>query len=453
MEERGFDGLVVTGPSANNPIMYYMTNGAKLGEGTVLLKKRGESPVLIASDMEREEAAKSGLTIVPFSHFDLRKIFSEEKGDRLQASVRLWETLFDEHGLSGNISLYGREEQGQAIVFSKAFNARNDSRKIVGEITPTIFETAWVTKDQEEVERIRRVGLKTVEVVDRTAKLLQSHPAQNKVLVKEDGSPLTVGDVKRHIRVWLAELDLEDPEGVIFAIGRDAGIPHSTGEDADPIELGKTIIYDIFPREPGAGYFYDFTRTWSLGYATPEAQALYERALAIRRDALGPYHPMVAQSLNNLSSLYRELGRHEEAEQFSTQAVAIAEGIFGPDHYRITNCLNNLGAVYAARGRYADAEQCFQRTLTIRRRFFGDNDPTVATTLCGLAELAVAQAKHAEAEPLFQRALIIREEKLGVEHPGVATVLEKFALLMRQTAREAEAKEMETRAREIRAKQ
>ena len=36
-----------------------------------------------------------------------------------------------------------------------------------------------------------------------------------------------------------------------------------------------------------------------------EAQALYERALAIRRRALGEHHPMVAQSLNNLSSLYR----------------------------------------------------------------------------------------------------------------------------------------------------
>ena len=41
--------------------------------------------------------------------------------------------------------------------------------------------------------------------------------------------------------------------------------------------LGKTIVFDIFPAEQGGGYFYDFTRTWSLGYATPEAQALYDQ--------------------------------------------------------------------------------------------------------------------------------------------------------------------------------
>ena len=38
-----------------------------------------------------------------------------------------------------------------------------------------------------------------------------------------------------------------------------------------------------------------------------EAQSLYQRALAIRRQAYGPQHPTVAQSLNNLASLYRDL--------------------------------------------------------------------------------------------------------------------------------------------------
>src|SRR6476469_1292626 len=93
MQARGFDGLVVTGPGANNPVMYYMTNGAEVGEGTVLLKKRGEPAVLIVTYMEREVAAKSGLKIVPFSHYDSIAILNEAKGDRLLASVRLWEMI------------------------------------------------------------------------------------------------------------------------------------------------------------------------------------------------------------------------------------------------------------------------------------------------------------------------------------------------------------------------
>jgi Xaa-Pro aminopeptidase len=99
----------------------------------------------------------------------------------------------------------------------------------------------------------------------------------DEVLLKEDGTPLSIGDVKGKIALWLAEREAVDVEGLIFAIGRDAGVPHSAGDPNDLMTLGKTIVFDIFPAEKGGGYFYDFTRTWSLGYATPEAQALYDQ--------------------------------------------------------------------------------------------------------------------------------------------------------------------------------
>jgi len=88
---------------------------------------------------------------------------------------------------------------------------------------------------------------------------------------------VTIGEVKNLINLWLAEFGVENPEGTIFAIGRDAGIPHSVGTPSDPLKLGQTIVYDIYPCEAGGGYFYDFTRTWSLGYATDEVQALYDQ--------------------------------------------------------------------------------------------------------------------------------------------------------------------------------
>ena len=92
----------------------------------------------------------------------------------------------------------------------------------------------------------------------------------------KDGSPITIGEVKRKINLWLAEHGVENPEGTIFAIGRDAGIPHSTGTATDALRLGQTIVYDIFPCEAGGGYFYDFTRTWCLGYAPDSVLKVYE---------------------------------------------------------------------------------------------------------------------------------------------------------------------------------
>jgi Xaa-Pro aminopeptidase len=96
------------------------------------------------------------------------------------------------------------------------------------------------------------------------------------MLIKKDGNPLTVGDIKSKINLWLAERGAENPEDTIFAIGRDAGVPHSSGNPEDPLRLGQTIVFDIYPCEAGGGYFYDFTRTWCLGYAPDDVLALYE---------------------------------------------------------------------------------------------------------------------------------------------------------------------------------
>ena len=87
---------------------------------------------------------------------------------------------------------------------------------------------------------------------------------------------MTIGIVKNQINLWLAEAGVENPEGTIFATGRDSGVPHSSGNPHDILELGKTIIFDIFPAEAGGGYFFDFTRTWCLGYAPDNVMELYE---------------------------------------------------------------------------------------------------------------------------------------------------------------------------------
>jgi Xaa-Pro aminopeptidase len=120
------------------------------------------------------------------------------------------------------------------------------------------------------------VGQLTVEIVGMTADFLSHLNEVNGVLVGKEGVPVTIGDVKRKIRLWFAEHNLEAPEETIFAIGRDAGVPHSAGNPSDVIRTGVPIVFDIFPCEAGGGYFYDFTRTWCFGYAPDEVLKIFE---------------------------------------------------------------------------------------------------------------------------------------------------------------------------------
>lgn len=266
MQEAEITAVLVLGRAEHNPFMYYLTGGGHLTSAALFMQP-GRAPVIYCGAMEREEAAKSGLKVVSLASGPIDTLIKDPTQILEAEGIR-----------SGCMGIYGEVDAGSLLALVAAIKKAYPEIVVVGQ-TPSnsIFMRAMETKDQSEIAHIRRMGQITTEVVGLVQNLLMASSVRaDEVLVKPDGSVLTVSDVKKKISLWLAERGAEDAAGVIFAIGRDAGIPHSVGNPSDPIQLGKTIVFDIFPSEAGGGYFYDFTRTWSLGYATPEAQALYD---------------------------------------------------------------------------------------------------------------------------------------------------------------------------------
>jgi tetratricopeptide (TPR) repeat protein len=132
---------------------------------------------------------------------------------------------------------------------------------------------------------------------------------------------------------------------------------------------------------------------------------LYEQSLAIKENTLGPNHPDVAQSLNNLAALYSNQGRYADAEPLYQRSLAMREKAFGPDHLHVAESLNNIAALDYKQGRYADAEPYDQRALAIRERTLGPNHPDVTQSLNNLAELYRAQDRYADALPIVRRII------------------------------------------------
>jgi tetratricopeptide (TPR) repeat protein len=112
------------------------------------------------------------------------------------------------------------------------------------------------------------------------------------------------------------------------------------------------------------------------GYAAT-AESLYQRALHIREQQLGPQHPDLAFVLINLANLYYD------------------------------------------QGRYAEAEPLYQRALYIREQQLATENPQVVHLLVDLANLYRDEGKDTEAESLYQRVLRIFEQRLGPEHPDL----------------------------------
>jgi hypothetical protein len=97
----------------------------------------------------------------------------------------------------------------------------------------------------------------------------------------------------------------------------------------------------------------------------PQAVQADNRALAIQEKALGPQHPDVAKTLNNLGIMYWHEGKYLQAEQAFDHALAIKEMALGPQHPDVAETLNNLGLLYMAQQDWVKAEQYYQRATDI----------------------------------------------------------------------------------------
>ena len=287
MQAHDLDALLVTGAAQHNPDMVYFTGIAHVTHAD-LIKKRGEAPVLFHGSMERDEAAKSGLCTKDLGAYNYRDLLSQAGGDHTRAQALRYQKALTELGItSGRVTVSGMTDLGPALAMFSELQKLMPSLIITGEDDSVLLQ-ARATKDEAEIEQMRQIGRTTTGVVGKTADFLTSHKAKDGVLTQADGQPVTVGEVKKQIDLWLAGAGAENPEGTIFAIGRDAGVPHSSGTSGDILRLGQTIVFDIFPCQAGGGYFHDITRTWCLGYAPDEVQALYDDVLAV-------YHQMIAE--------------------------------------------------------------------------------------------------------------------------------------------------------------
>ncbi len=87
------------------------------------------------------------------------------------------------------------------------------------------------------------------------------------------------------------------------------------------------------------------------------------------QEALGPEHPDVATSLNNLAALYQAQGRYAEAETLYERSLAIREKALGPEHPDVAQSLENYAALLRGTARADEAERMETRAKAIRAKY------------------------------------------------------------------------------------
>ncbi len=80
------------------------------------------------------------------------------------------------------------------------------------------------------------------------------------------------------------------------------------------------------------------------------AEALLREAAALQEAEVGPLHPDLASTFNNLAVVCEMADKPADAEQFYRRAHAIAAAALGPGHALVTTSLDNLRAFCQTRG-------------------------------------------------------------------------------------------------------
>ncbi len=178
------------------------------------------------------------------------------------------------------------------------------------------------------------------------------------------------------------------------------------------------------------------------------ARPLLSDAVAVRRQALAPDDPAVAESLDALARLAARKGDYAQADSLYLGALAIRERKLGPDDSATSATLAGLAALRYRQGQLAAAESLYARSLAIDTRR-GVPNLDGARHQLGLGAVYMGQKRFVEAEPLMREALATQEKALGPDHTEVARTLNNLGALYWSLDRFADALPLYERTRVI----
>lgn len=220
-------------------------------------------------------------------------------------------------------------------------------------------------------------------------------------------SLVLLADIYRETRQWAAAA--QQLEAVVEAYNR-RGINQSQEASNQYNKLG--VIY---------------SQMKELEKALPA----FETSLAIKRKRYKQNAAGIAIVVTNLAELYRRKGEWAKAEQLHLEAIADKELELGPEHPTLIASLNDLALVYRDQKKLDEAVPHLKRAMDLART---GNHPghkvDLATTVHNMAEIHAGKGQKDEAHALYTEALGLRKQELGPDHPFVGETMNSFANLL-----------------------
>jgi len=177
-----------------------------------------------------------------------------------------------------------------------------------------------------------------------------------------------------------------------------------------------------FERDAAAGFFLarDLDQLADIYHSEKrdvEAEELCRRALSIREKSLSPETALNARVMSYpfaLQNLLRDQGRLSEIEPVYQQALTIQEQYLGPNDYSLSETLQMLASVYREEGKSEAALPLCRRALQIAEHNLGEDDRRLAGILDEYARNLYQLGRTREAASVRMRAERILNRKASL---------------------------------------
>lgn len=157
----------------------------------------------------------------------------------------------------------------------------------------------------------------------------------------------------------------------------------------------------------------------------------FQRALAIRTEALPPDDPLIAKAKTELASQLLRGGKFAEAESLLTEALTTLEKSNDPS---ATSCLITLVSTQMRSRKPSELDPCrvmLEGALTRARSGGTAGQPQAAELLSALADLDRMQKRPADAIPRMREAITLREGIYPPNHPTLLATRLAYARALR----------------------
>jgi serine/threonine-protein kinase len=224
--------------------------------------------------------------------------------------------------------------------------------------------------------------------------------------------------------------------------------------------------------------------------AQPAAAALFQRALALRREALddpvgisenladmadlasdrgdvrtalggyrtaldklhadvGQRHPLAIELLRKICAMERSLGDIAQAEGDCSRALALSLALHGPQHPASIDASRQLAAVHVDQGRLREAAAAYRGSRAWLVAHVGPDHDSVAKDENSLAIIAWERGDVAQALARLDRAIAIRRKRNAAG--DLAAVLFNKAMVLSDAGRAVDARPLALESRKLRA--